>query len=253
MFRRIREPFGKAGLIVAVVALVAALVGGAYAATGLNGKQKKEVKKIAKQFAGKDGAMGPAGAQGPKGDTGAAGVNGTNGTNGKDGKNGESVNVIPLTAGNGTGKCEDGGTKFVNGTGEAFACNGTGGTGGGYPQTLPSGDSMTGYWEVLGESALHVSFVPGEEWALTTISFPLPLAAAPTETVLIPAAGGTEEQQDKCPGNPEDPEATAGVLCLYQTLGEPVTLQFGGATTFGAGLFFAETDEGLGSWAVKAP
>ena len=31
--RRLKEPFGKAGLIVAVVALVFAMLGGAYAAT----------------------------------------------------------------------------------------------------------------------------------------------------------------------------------------------------------------------------
>jgi hypothetical protein len=80
--RRLKEPFGKAGLTVAMLALVVAMAGGAYAATGggngkaataskakskksknknsnagLSGKQKKEVKKIAKQevetFAGK--------------------------------------------------------------------------------------------------------------------------------------------------------------------------------------------------------
>jgi len=260
MLHRIREPFGKAGLIVAVVALVAALVGGAYAANGLGltGKQKKEVKKIAKQFAGKDGAPGPAGqtgAPGAKGDTGAAGANGTDGTDGKDGKDGkdgESVNVIPLPLGN--ANCTAGGAKIVNdaGTEEAFACNGKDGSGGSYPVTLPEGRSMTGYWEVLGDAAVHVN-LGGGEWALTTISYPLPLASAPTETILIPSAGGTEEQEDKCPGTSEAPAATPGVLCLYQSFGAPVTLQLGGATTFGAGLFFAETDEGFGSWAVKAP
>ncbi|MCW2987260.1 MAG: hypothetical protein JWM24_198, partial [Solirubrobacterales bacterium] len=51
--RRLREPFGKAGLTVGVIALVMALVGGAYAAGALTGKQKKEVEKIAKKFAGK--------------------------------------------------------------------------------------------------------------------------------------------------------------------------------------------------------
>jgi Collagen triple helix repeat (20 copies) len=251
MFRRIREPFGKAGLIVAIVALVAALVGGAYAATGLNGKQKKEVKKIAKQFAGKDGAPGPIGPVGPQGPKGDAGAPGAPGANGKDGKNGESVNVIPLAPDNGSGKCEDGGAKFINGTGEAFACDGAGGSGGGYPETLPSGHSMTGYWEVLGDAAVHVNI--GTEAAVATISFPLPLASAPTETVLIPAGGGTEEQEDKCPGNNENPEATPGVLCLYQGFGAPVTLQAGVPKTFGALLAFSENDEGFGTWAVEAP
>ena len=43
--RAAREPFGKAGLIVAIVALVAAIGGTALAASGLNSKQKKEVDK----------------------------------------------------------------------------------------------------------------------------------------------------------------------------------------------------------------
>ena len=34
MYKRLKEPFGKAGLIVALFALVFALVGGAYAANG---------------------------------------------------------------------------------------------------------------------------------------------------------------------------------------------------------------------------
>jgi hypothetical protein len=242
MFRRIREPFGKAGLIVAIIALVAALVGGAYAANGLTGKQKKEVKKIAKQFAGKDGAQGPAGqtgAQGPKGDAGAAGGSGSNGKDGKDGKDGEGVTIIPLSAGD--TNCPSGGTKFTNLTGSAYACNGTGGSGG-LPETL------SGYWEVLGESAVHL---PGPEWAVATISFPFPPETVPTETLLIDL-DATEEEENKCPGNAENPEAAvSGVLCLYPSFGS-VTLQSSGVTASGAGIFFAETDEGIGSWAVKA-
>ena len=84
MSRRIREPFGKAGLIVAIVALVAASVGGAYAANhnggkhhkksknnaGLNGKQKKQVKNIskseAKKFANSNPGARSAGRAGPR-------------------------------------------------------------------------------------------------------------------------------------------------------------------------------------------
>jgi hypothetical protein len=86
--RAIREPFGKAGLTVAICALVLAMVGGAYAAGALSGKQKKEVEKIAKKYAGKTGSagsQGPAGPAGAKGDTGTNGKDGTNGTNGKEG------------------------------------------------------------------------------------------------------------------------------------------------------------------------
>jgi hypothetical protein len=251
MLHRIREPFGKAGLIVALVALVASFMGGAYAATTLTGQQKKEVKKIAKRFAGKAGQVGPVGqggAQGPKGDTGAAGANGTNGTDGKEGKKGESVTIVPLSPGDDP-ECPNGGTKLVNNQVASYACSGGGGGGGEYPETLPSGRSLTGYWEVLGTAAVH----PFPGMALTTISFPLPLAAAPTETVLIPPSGGTEEQKDKCPGSPFSPAATSGVLCLYQTFGEPATLIAGGPSQFGAELIFNETDKTYGSWAVKAP
>jgi hypothetical protein len=112
--RAIREPFGKAGLTVAILALVFAMVGGAYAASGgLTGKQKKEVEKIAKKYAGKTGpagSQGPAGPAGAKGDTGTNGKDGTNGTNGKEGPEGKQ------------GK--DGTTGFT--------------------ETLPSGETETG-------------------------------------------------------------------------------------------------------------
>ena len=84
-----REPFGKAGLTVAILALVMAFVGGAYAAGGLTKSQEKQVTKIAKKYAGKPGAPGTNGTNGSpgaKGDTGAAGAAGTNGTNGENGK-----------------------------------------------------------------------------------------------------------------------------------------------------------------------
>ena len=68
-----REPFGKAGLTVAIVALVFAMIGGAYAAGTLTGKQKKEVEKIAKKFAGKNGSAGLQGSSGKDGSPGAAG------------------------------------------------------------------------------------------------------------------------------------------------------------------------------------
>ncbi len=73
---RKREPFGKAGLTVAVVALVFAMIGGAYAAGTLTGKQKKEVAKIAKKFAGKAGSDGLQGSAGKDGSPGAAGQGG---------------------------------------------------------------------------------------------------------------------------------------------------------------------------------
>jgi hypothetical protein len=69
-----REPFGKAGLIVACCALLLACTGAAFAAGRLTGPQRKEVAKIAKKFAGKAGQVGAAGPQGPAGSQGPAGT-----------------------------------------------------------------------------------------------------------------------------------------------------------------------------------
>lgn len=88
--RRLKEPFGKAGLTVAILALVLAMVGGAWAAAGLSGKQKTEVTKIAKKYAGAPGPAGPAGAQG------APGVNGSNGKDGAPGSAGPEGPPGPL-------------------------------------------------------------------------------------------------------------------------------------------------------------
>lgn len=262
MISRIHRQLGTAGFIISIVALVAALGGGAYAASGgFSAKQKKEIRKIAKGVA-KPGPQGPAGAPGSQGATGpqgapgtggaqgekgADGTNGTSGTSGTNGTNGENVSVIPLAAANGTGHCEEGGTKFVNGTGEAFACNGGAG-GGGYPEVLPSGHTETGFWEVQGEKGIANEFA-----SVTTISFPLELETAPTEKVLITDTS-SEEEKAKCPGETFEPKATPGVLCLYvaAVFSDSLTLKLGGVQTFGASLLFAPTDEAYGSWAVEA-
>lgn len=284
MLSRLREQLGTAGLIVACVALVAALGGSALAAkTALTGKQKKQVQQIAKTEAkkwskrsAKAGPQGPAGPAGSNGKDGSNGSNGKDGVNGKDGlnglngkpgtdgANGESVNIVPLAAENGSGHCEAGGAEFFNAESTAYACNGEdgedgeggegGGEGGGsYPETLPSGRMMTGYWEVLGDAAVHF----GPEWAATSVGFPLPLASAPTKTLLVdPSSTPPEEEQEEleenCPGGAENPEPAPGVLCLYLIAGS-ATLEFGGASTTGGLLAFGTTDRGLGLWAVKAP
>lgn len=76
--RALREPFGKAGLIVACCAVLLACTGGAFAAGGgFSGPQKKEIGKIAtkvaKKYAGKPGKSGPAGPAGAAGAPGPAG------------------------------------------------------------------------------------------------------------------------------------------------------------------------------------
>jgi Collagen triple helix repeat (20 copies) len=219
--RRLKEPFGKAGLTVAILALVLAMVGGAWAAAGLTGKQKKQVIKIAKKYAGKPGAPGTNGTngtngapgeKGPKGDTGATGAQGlkgdtgATGATGSTGAPGESVTITALNA----GQCNNGeaGAKFTNASGTAEACNGTSGSGGGggYPEFLPTGKSEKGDWAFAYPDAGEILKEP--------ISFPIPLAAAlPASQVHFIFPG--ETPPTGCPGTFEEPEAESGNLCVY--------------------------------------
>jgi len=234
MINRIHSKLGTAGFILAIIALVAMLTGAAFAAGGLTKQQEKQVKKIAKKYAGKQGPIGPQGQPGAKGDQGAKGDTGAAGASGQDGQDGED------------GACSVGTPNCV----------------------LPSKATMTGDWSFATPSAGQ------EEWALTTISFPLqavpaPEYGAPGENVKwIGLAPDGEYDRADCPGTPDDPQAQPGFLCIYaaalhNTLeGLPTieTLQ---------GLRTADTNSGLtlgfyvndlsaeafgyGSWAFTAP
>ncbi|MGN6253771.1 MAG: hypothetical protein ACTHO8_02160 [Solirubrobacterales bacterium] len=213
--RAIEEPFGKAGLVVAVIALVLALTGAAFAATGLNGKQKKEVEKIAKKFAGKPGkpgspgAQGPAGSQGPAGPAGASGKDGANGTNGT---NGTSVTTSSFTGNKTVGSvhCEEGGVEVKSASPATAVCNGSAAAGaGGLPEALGEGETETGTWAVTNQAE-------GQEGQATigSISFPIPLETGLGEENVVflePEEGGTEH----CPGTVALPEAAKGFLCVY--------------------------------------
>jgi hypothetical protein len=169
--RSIREPFGKAGLIVAILALVLGTTGAAFAAKGaLTGKQKKEVEKIAKKYAGKPGAAGatgpaglagPAGSAGAKGETGGAGNAGTPGAPGVPGK---SVTVTSISSGG--AKCSGRAGAEVKQEGAASGtevCEGSPWTAGG---AIPSGTLVTGTWnasasgEYGGSPVANISFDP---------------------------------------------------------------------------------------------
>lgn len=226
----------------ATLALVFAMTGGAYALNGggasLGGahstaqtaKKKKSKAKVlrgprgAKGETGPTGPAGPAGAVGltgavgPVGPAGAAGPAGPAGKDGTNGSNGENVNITELLPGN--AECEEGGAEFANKTGTAFACNGAGGSGGGLPETLPSGESLTGMWATgsQGEAIKNVTVTPQTEEIETevegvkkkftvvtgvselnegtvpvsnvAISFPIPLAKSPK--VVVQFQKGTE-------------------------------------------------------------
>lgn len=224
--RSIREPFGKAGLIVACVAMVAALTGGAYAAGGgLSGKQKKEVTKIAqteaKKYAGAPGApgatgpVGPAGATGPAGTAGAKGEKGekgekgdpgTTGAPGAPGKSVEATTIAPNepTLCNGTGgvelEVEESGvaTEICNGQeGEPWNLHG-----------LPKGATETGAWSFnASETSAHGGSV------FAPISLSVPLSQKITGAANIHFVETTPDAT--CPGTVVEPKAPEGMICIY--------------------------------------
>jgi hypothetical protein len=263
--RAIREPFGKAGLIVAVIALVLALTGAAFAAAGLTGKQKKEVEKIAKKFAGKPGTQGPAGLAGAAGPKGATGPKGNQGDSGAPGATGKSVVAQPASFGSGPGECPEGGTELeVEGSGSSeVVCNGEEGQQGppGSPWpvngTLPTGSSEEGEWSIARS-------VGGEEIASTAISFVIPLAADldSSHVHFIPPA---TTAPTGCSGTYANPGAASGNLCVFAKAmvnAESTGLfpiVFGldsgaGADAQGAQIFLKSQEEGfseaIGKWVV---
>jgi hypothetical protein len=121
-----------------------------------------------------------------------------------------------------------------------------------YPQTLPSGRTEIGVFATRFRAATGSS--PGD----ASISFPIPLAAAPT-----PSFGGSAG----CTGTAANPTAPPGQLCVY--FGQSVNLEsvetdlvnsagnFESADRQGAILDVVSGNSGdtiaRGSWAVTAP
>ncbi len=219
----------------AFIALVFATTGGAYAVTSHNGggagattakkKSKATGRPGSRGPAGPKGETGPAGPAGPggpagpagaKGETGAAGAKGETGAagnTGANGKDGESVSISKLEPGE--GGCTEGGTEFTAGGRESAACNGEKGeaaAGGGYPKTLPEGETEAGTFAASTEDVK-------EEEKFVSISFaiPLPIAIEESHTHYVTF----EEQENgkapsECSGNASAPTAARGYLCVYQ-------------------------------------
>ena len=145
--KRLREPFGKAGLTVAVIALVFAMLGGAYAATNSGGGKATASKAKAgpRGPRGKTGPAGPAGPQGPAGANGKDGANGSNGSSGANGKDGQSVTGTPIAAGGACGPTNTG-VKYTLGATSTNVCNGEDGEEG-EPGESPEGIPFDGEHE----------------------------------------------------------------------------------------------------------
>jgi hypothetical protein len=195
----IGEPFGKAGLAVAIIALVLAMGGGALAASGaLSGKQRSEVVKIAKRYA----TAGAAGATGP---AGPAGKNGARGAEGVSGEDGAGVRTGAASS----GECPSGGIKVTSTSGSGKVCNGSTG----FTETLPSGRTETGVFSTgLRKGEAEYNF-------FESLDFPIPLAA-PIEAGHALFVTTTEQEAEtapaECPGSAAAPSAQPGSLCLYQ-------------------------------------
>jgi hypothetical protein len=219
--RSITEPFGKAGLTVAIFALVFAMVGGAWAAGGLNPKQKKEVTKIAKKFAGKNGTNGAPGERGPQGEPGKAGENGKPGT---------SVTGAPIPTSSAT--CNHlGGIAYTSASSTENVCNGQTG----FTKTLPEGETERGDWSMIGSGAA--------ELIGTSASFNIPLAEAPLphliradgmEVVQEGCCSTKEVTSSVCTGKPEAPTAAPGNLCVYVLDEQGLVKTIGGKTAYPA-------------------
>jgi hypothetical protein len=214
--RAIGEPFGKAGLTVAILALVLAMGGAAFAASAaLSGKQRKEVQKIAKGYAGRPGVTGPAGPAGPAGKNGARGAEGLPGADG----------VGVTTAAASGAECPSGGVKVSSAGANAKVCDGTTG----FTETLPSGKTETGAFDISFQVPSQLTEEEEEneveEEGTLVQSFASPLSFAIPLAEPLAAEGvhflSTEEQEEgtgpaSCPGTAEIPLAQAGNLCLYQ-------------------------------------
>jgi hypothetical protein len=235
MFQAIRRRFNATGFV-AVLALVFAMSGGAYAASRYVITSTKQISpkvlKALKGSAGASGAQGAAGAAGPVGPQGPAGSQGNPGTNGSSGSNGTSATTASFT-GKAHG-CEEGGVIVKSASPEAAVCNGRSGTTG-FTDTLPTGKTETGAWDVTNVPAKGF-----EVAAEDAVSFPIPLSEAPEpefsgrrEAVSAGRYIGPEEGEHEakesdfisegaCKGTFEHPGAGPGHLCIFAKEAEDV-------------------------------
>jgi len=244
--RRLREPFGKAGLTVAVIALVFAL-GGVALAKGLFSKaQEKKIAQIAKKYAGTDGAPGAKGDPGSKGDPGAKGDTGAQGAPGAPGAPGSPWVVDSVLP----------------------------------PEAMETGDwAVAGKYSAVGPVMAPISFtIPLSEADAEAISEKVIVGGEPTFPNVHFLKVGEDETTD-CPGTLGEPKAAPGKICVYSAAlsgyfgGEEFIHIFSakeaavaagfaeadfGVDTSGAVIFgFREASEGsvlgTGTWAVTAP
>jgi hypothetical protein len=250
--------------VILTFALVFAFTGGAFAAGKYLITSTKQISpKVLKSLTGKpgkNGAPGTPGAQGPQGAPGAPGANGKDGAPGTGGAAGESV-TFKAVATSDSAKCGGlGGGEYTLAGKTTLVCNGQTG----FTETLPSEKAEKGDWAVSGLSVSDPELTPfgGAE---TAISFPIPLASAPTEVDVI---GEGQTPPSGCSGTVANPEAKPGHLCIFIFKksssatggiipGSAATGEFAKADATGSLLYAVTAKAGeevfaKGTWAVSA-
>jgi len=119
---------------------------------------------------------------------------------------------------------------------------------------LPSGKTETGVYFAEGTATTVADL------ASSAISFPVPLASAPTASIVT--SGSTTD----CPGSVSAPAAAAGYLCVYvgdnvnvgeEDVYDPYGDPGGTTSRYGAGFIIDSDAAGNfysdGTWAVTAP
>jgi hypothetical protein len=211
----------KIPVALSITALIIAVLG----FTSLSGAAYKshatapKAAKAAEVKRGLRGPRGPRGPSGPQGPTGPQGAQGIQGLQGGQGLQGSQ------------------------------GLQGLQGQPGPFPATLPAGQTLKGSFYLLGTAAGAGQYASG------SISFLYPLAAAATSN-FIPA--GTSPPAG-CPGTVANPQAAAGVLCVYEQASSNAGTKgidpgSGQPVKYGAGLYVASAAAGVffsdGSWAV---
>ena len=154
------------------------------------------------------------------------------------------------------GKRGASGARGVTGPQGTSGKEGQQGPAGPFPATLPTGQTLTGVYNLEGTNSAG----PGHSYAGGMISFQFRLAAAPI-VHFIPAKGAPLTQ---CPGSVQNPQAQSGNLCIYEdeskeaegvSVFNPSELEKEGASPFGAALSLKSTKVSggfysLGTWAV---
>lgn len=182
--------------IIAIVALVFATAGSAVAAKRYLVTSTKQISpSVLKKLAGTPGPQGRLGPVGERGPTGLAGAKGAAGTTGPAGQAGPAGPAGP--------------TGSTGATGPA----------GPFPDTMPSGKSVTGAF------FFRVKIGTGpDSGGETAISYGYRFAAAPTIHV-VPVGGSPMPAQ--CSGDVSNPHAAPGNVCLFLSVNEAIgTLNF---------------------------